>query len=323
MAVFYIINAVIGGFSWFGNTAGPAGIAIIHTAFNVITTILWLPFNKLLVKLASMTIRGNDEEDGSRYLQELGMLDERFLEKPSFAVVQAINVVNRMAELSGECMKKSAEAFLSHYDRKKIDSVIALEGAVDKYEDALGSYLVKLSGKPLNQTESERVTSIFQCITSFERITDHARNIAELKENVKEKDIKFSDKAVQEITNYLTAVNDIVDMTVDIFKRHDDEAAKNVEPFEEAIDIMDAKYKKHHIKRLQKGKCQIASSMIIDDLYINLERISDHCSNVAATMIQVDEEDALDNHVYVDNLKAENSPEFREAVKEYTRKYSI
>lgn len=323
MIAFYIINAIVGGFSWFGETAGPAGIALIHTSFNVITTLFWLPFNKVLVKLASMTIRGDDEEDGGKYLQELSMLDERFLERPGLAVGQAVNVVNRMADLSRNCFDKACDAFLSSYNRKKIDSVVALERAVDKYEDALGSYLVKLSGKPLNQAESERVTSIFQSITSFERISDHARNIAELRENVKEKDIKFSDKAVQEITNYMTAVRDIVDMTVDIFKQHDDEAAKKVEPFEEAIDIMDAKYKKHHIKRLQKGKCQIASSVIIDDLYINLERVSDHCSNVAATMIQVDEEDALDNHVYVNNLKAENSQEFREAVKEYTRKYSI
>jgi phosphate:Na+ symporter len=321
MAAFYIINAVI-GFSFFDERANAVGIAIVHSTFNIVTTILWIPFNKVLVKLATMTVAGTDESDESEYTKELGMLDERFLERPAFAVAQTVTVSNRMAQLTDQCLSMAASTLLK-YDADAMAKVIALETAIDKYEDRLGTYLVKLSGKPLNSEDSETVSRIFQCISNFERISDHARNISECSEDIYEKKLKFSDKAETEITTYLNAVSAIVSLTLDAYISNDIEKAKRIEPFEEAIDILNAKAKKHHIKRLQKGKCNIENSVVIEDLYINLERVADHCSNVGATMIQVNEDDSLENHVYKDSFRSKDTPEFEFAVSEYSKQYSI
>jgi phosphate:Na+ symporter len=321
MTAFYIINAVI-GFSFFDERANAVGIAIVHSTFNIVTTILWIPFNKVLVKLATMTVAGTDESDESEYTKELGMLDERFLERPAFAVAQTVTVSNRMAQLTDQCLSMAASTLLK-YDADAMAKVIALETAIDKYEDRLGTYLVKLSGKPLNSEDSETVSRIFQCISNFERISDHARNISECSEDIYEKKLKFSDKAETEITTYLNAVSAIVSLTLDAYISNDIEKAKRIEPFEEAIDILNAKAKKHHIKRLQKGKCNIENSVVIEDLYINLERVADHCSNVGATMIQVNEDDSLENHVYKDSFRSKDTPEFEFAVSEYSKQYSI
>lgn len=322
MIGFYAINALI-GFSFFNDRANAFGIALTHSCFNIITTIVWIPFNKLLVKLAAASVKGQDLDDESQYTKELNMLDERFFERPTFAVAQVIKVTNRMAELSKECLVLAGEVLIGKYNREKIDQVIGIERSIDKYEDKLGSYLVQLSSKSLNQQDSETLSQIFECIGSFERISDHARNIVELKEVMNEKELQFTDKANSEIEKYVTAVSDIVTMTVDAYVAKDDAKLHEIEAFEEAIDNIDRKAKKHHIKRLQKGKCAIANSVIIEDLYINLERIADHCSNVAATMIQVSEDDALENHVYVNALKAGEATDFKAAVKEYTKKYSL
>jgi len=322
MVGFYVIHAIV-GFSFFNDRANAFGIALTHSCFNIITTVVWIPFNKLLVKLAAVSVKGQDLDDESQYTKELNMLDERFFERPTFAVAQVIKVANRMAELSKECLVLAGEVLIGKYNKDRIDQVIGIERSIDKYEDKLGSYLVQLSSKPLNQKDSETLSQIFECIGSFERISDHARNIVELKEVMNEKELQFTDKANSEIEKYVTAVSDIVTMTVDAYVAKDEARLHEVEAFEEAIDNIDRKAKKHHIKRLQKGKCAIANSVVIEDLYINLERIADHCSNVAATMIQVNEDDALDNHVYVNALKAGEATDFKAAVKEYTKKYSL
>ena len=322
MIGFYALNAVM-NFAFFDQSANAFGIALTHSCFNVIATVIWIPFHKLLVKLASATVKGQDPDDESQFTKELAMLDERFFERPTFAVAQTVNVANKMADLARECLILSGDVIKGKYNQDKIDKVIALERAVDKYEDKLGTYLVQLSSKPLNQADSETITEIFQCIGSFERISDHARNMIEVKEIMQEKELVFTDKANSEIEKYVTAVQDIVDMTIKAYIARDDNELRKVEAFEEAIDNIDRKAKKHHIKRLQKGKCAIANSIVIEDLYINLERVADHCSNVAATMIQVNEDDALENHVFVNALKAEEQGEFKAAVKEYTKKYSI
>lgn len=321
MAAFYIINAVI-GFSFFDERANAVGIAIVHSTFNIVTTILWIPFNKWLVKLATITVAGTDETDESEYTKELGMLDERFMERPTFAVAQTVTVSNRMATLTNQCLSL-ATSILLKFDADTMAKVIALETAIDKYEDRLGTYLVKLSGKSLNAEDSETVSRIMQCINNFERISDHARNITECSEVINDKKLKFSDKANLEIGTYLNAVTDIVALTTEAYVENDINKAKKIEPFEEAIDILNAKAKKHHIKRLQKGKCNIENSVVIEDLYINLERVADHCSNVGATMIQVNEDDSLENHVYKDSFRIEDTPEFKFAVSEYSKTYSI
>ena len=319
LIVFYTVNAFI-QFPFFNQRANAFGIALTHSFFNIITTIVWIPFNKLLVKLATISV---DLDDESQYTRELNMLDSRFFERPSFAVAQAVNVCNRMAELSKECLVLAGDVMVKKYNKEKIEQVIGIERSIDKYEDSLGSYLVQLSGKPLSQEDSETVTQLFQCMGSFERISDHARNIVEIKEVMHDKELAFTDKANSEIEKYVNAVQDIVSMTVDAYVKRDKVVLHRIEAFEEVIDNIDRKAKKHHIKRLQKGKCAIANSVVIEDLYINLERIADHCSNVAATMIQVNEDDALENHVYVNALKAGEPAEFKAAVKEYTKKYSL
>ena len=321
MAAFYIINAVI-GFSFFDERANAVGIAIVHSTFNIVTTILWIPFNKFLVELATITVAGTDEADESEYTKELGMLDERFMEQPSFAVAQSVTVSNRMAVLTNKCLSIATSTLLN-FNVDAVANVISLETAIDKYEDRLGTYLVKLSGKSLNAEDNDTVSKIMQSINNFERISDHARNIAECSEDINNKKLKFSDKAKSEIGTYLNAVTDIVALTTDAYINGDINKAKRIEPFEESIDILNAKAKKHHIKRLQKGKCNIENSVVIEDLYINLERVADHCSNVGATMIQVNEDESIENHVYKDSFRIENTPEFEFAVSEYSKTYSI
>lgn len=321
--VFYTIN-LFHPFAFLNSTASTWGIAIFHTSFNVATMLILLPVNGLLEKLAELTIKDDEDEvdrEMEGYTAELRMLDERFLEQPAFAVAQCITVSDRMAELTEKCLKNALDLF-NVYDKKKAAKVTALESAIDTYEDRLGTYLVKLGGKNLTVSDSEKVTRILQSITNFERISDHALNIAEIAGQMNKKELTFSSKGKDELDVYTAAVREIVSTTVTAYRENDLSAAKKVEPLEEVIDGLNDKARKRHVKRLQKGKCTIELGVLLEDILINLERVSDHCSNVAVTMIQVDD-DMLDAHSYVGNLREENTPEFESMYKMYSEKYNF
>lgn len=322
MIVFYTLNAFL-HFAFLGQATNAAGVAVIHSVFNVIATICLLPFHRLLEKLATITVRGNDEdeEEMEGLPTELALLDERFLEKPAFAVGHCVTVARKMAELTEESLVLATN-LLDHYDKKTAKRVAVLESQIDTFEDMLGTYMIKLSSKPLSVADNQTITTILHCSGNFERISDHAMNICETAQEMHKKELVFSEKASAELQTYIQALRKIVSMTMQAFNTDDYDLAKHVEPLEDVIDGINSKAKKHHIKRLQKGKCTIALSVPFEDLLTNFERVSDHCSNVAVCMIQT-KDDVYDTHEYLDTLKENNTPEFRAMYKEYKEKYGL
>lgn len=323
MIVFYTLNAFV-HFAFLDTAANAAGIAVVHSVFNVAATLCLLPFHRGLEKLATLTVRDSaeDEEDELEGLpSELALLDERFLEKPAFAVGHCLKVARKMAELTEESLVLSTQ-LLEEYDKKKARKVATLESQIDTFEDMLGTYLIKLSAKPLSVADNQTISTILHCSGNFERISDHAMNICETAQDMNKKELEFSEKAREELQVYINALRDIVAMTMRAFAQEDYELAKHVEPLEDVIDGINDKAKKHHIKRLQKGKCTIALSVAFEDLLTNFERVSDHCSNVAVCMIQM-RDDVYDTHEYLDTLKENNTPEFRAMYEEYKQRYSL
>lgn len=319
MAVFYTINAVM-PFGFLEDTAGVTGIAVVHSAFNVVATLCLLPFRNLLVKLATLTIRDDDEiEEKSGVTATL--LDERFLEKPSFAVAQAKKTAIQMAEKSQEALFKAIDLF-KHYDKKAAAEVSELEEIVDHYEDELGTYLMKINNADLSHSDSQTISMILHCIGDFERISDHAVNIMETAKEVHSKDETFSEKARVELGIYEKAIREIISMTFKVFIEEDVKLATMVEPLEEVIDTLNDEVKKRHVKRLRKGKCTIELGFVLSDITTNYERIADHCSNIAVCLIQT-KEDGFDTHEYLDNLKENDDPEFINMYKEYRKKYKL
>ncbi len=322
MIVFYTLNAIL-HFAFLGQATNAAGVAVIHSVFNVIATVCLLPFHRLLEKLATITVRGNDEDDEELegLPTELALLDERFLEKPAFAVGHCVTVARKMAELTEESLVLATD-LLDHYDKKTAKRVAALESQIDTFEDMLGTYMIKLSSKPLSVADNQTISTILHCSGNFERISDHAMNICETAQEMQKKELVFSEKACAELQTYIQALRKIVSMTMQAFNTDDYDLAKHVEPLEDVIDGINSKAKKHHIKRLQKGKCTIALSVPFEDLLTNFERVSDHCSNVAVCMIQT-KDDVYDTHEYLDTLKENNTPEFRAMYEEYKEKYGL
>lgn len=322
MIVFYTLNAFL-HFAFLGQATNAAGVAVIHSVFNVIATVCLLPFHRLLEKLATITVRGNDEdeEEMEGLPTELALLDERFLEKPAFAVGHCVTVARKMAEVTEESLVLATN-LLDHYDKKTAKRVAVLESQIDTFEDMLGTYMIKLSSKPLSVADNQTITTILHCSGNFERISDHAMNICETAQEMHKKELVFSEKASAELQTYIQALRKIVSMTMQAFNTDDYDLAKHVEPLEDVIDGINSKAKKHHIKRLQKGKCTIELSVPFEDLLTNFERVSDHCSNVAVCMIQT-KDDVYDTHEYLDTLKENNTPEFRAMYKEYKEKYGL
>ena len=317
MIVFYTINAFF-PFDFLGDAAGEMGIAIIHTAFNVMSTLALFPFANLLEKLACHIIPDSKEVEVDN---EFKLLDERFLEKPGYAIAQATSVTEKMAQLSRETLLKASELVFK-YDENTFKEVCELEDKVDQYEDKLGTYLVKLSNHYLNHKDSQTLSVLLHSIGDFERISDHAVNIAHSAKEMYEKELRFSDKAIEELTVFRNAVDDIMSTTVEVFTEHDLEKAKKVEPLEEAIDYINGEIKKRHIKRLRKGKCTIELGFILSDITTSFERISDHCSNIAVCILQI-HENVFDTHEYLDVVKAKDNVAFAQEVKQYQLLYAL
>lgn len=317
-AAFYLINSFV-HFEFMENSAGAAGIAVIHSVFNVAATIVLLPFSKGLEKLSCLTIHdkkmGGEEEE-----RQLQLLDSRFLEQPAFAIEQCRSVTVTMAQLAKNGLLKSME-LLEHYDEDAVNKVKELEDLVDRYEDQIGTYLVKLSGKNLSMEDSHTLSVLLHCIGDFERISDHSINIMESAVEMQQKEMKFSEDAKKELMVFQNAIHEIVTMAFQVFSQNDTKLAMYVEPLEEVIDGLNAKMKKHHINRLRKGECTIDLGFVLSDLTTNFERVADHCSNIAVCMLQV-EEDSFDTHEYLEEMK-HNDPTFREKVESYKMNYQL
>lgn len=290
------------------------GIAVVHSIFNVTTTLLLLPFGKLLIKLAEVVVKGDDKA------VEAPLIDERLLHTPSFAIPECNNVTVEMAKLSVKTIK-DAISLVNKFDKKTADSVYELESDIDKYEDQLGSYLVKLSSKDLTYSDSRQISKLLRAIGDFERIGDHAVNIVDTLTEMKEKKISFSEQANQEIGILKFALDEIIDITYRAFSENNVLAAADVEPLEERIDDLILDIKTKHIDRLQNGACTIELGFVLSDLLTNFERVSDHCSNIAVTLIDISGEKGV--HKYLDEVKSGINTAFSEKYEMYKNKYSI
>ena len=317
MTVFYTVNMFV-HFSFLNDTANEMGIAVIHTTFNIITTALLLPLRNVLEKLAYMTIRVDDERQS---VNEFALLDDRFLESPSLAVEHCKTVIGNMADISRESLF-TALGLIGNYDENKALYVGELESRVDKYEDELGTYIMKISTKILNKDDSETLNMMLHSIGDFERISDHACNLCDSARELHNKQMEFSPKAKTELDILCSAVREVVDISFDSFKTNNIKEADKVEPLEELIDTLTVELKARHIRRLREGKCTIELGFAHSDILNNLERVSDHCSNIAVDVIQSDKEN-FDTHEYLDAMKNRDNQQFAREYKEYKEKYRL
>lgn len=320
MAGFYAINAVR-PFGFVSQAATPFGIAAAHSVYNIIATVCLLPFPNVLVKLVCMTVKDDPETAAAVPDRALSLLDARFLEKPSYAVEQSHTVAVTMADLAEKSVNV-AMGLLKEYSEAEALQVEELEEQVDRFEDQLGTYLVKLSSRTLSEKDSHMLSTILHCIGDFERISDHALNITSCAREMHEKKLAFSDKAKRELEVFVHAVHDILNITMLSFRENDLTLARQVEPLEEVIDDLSLDIKQRHVRRLRKGKCTIEMGFVLSDITTNFERISDHCSNIAVCLLQVSE-DEFDTHAYIDGLKTGDNMDFRGKVMAYRERYQL
>ena len=320
MVVFYSINQIVGGFAFLNDAANPAGIAVIHSIFNIGAVLLLYPFGNQLVRLAELTVKDKPDEE-VKEPDEFAVLDERFLEQPAFAMELCRNATVKMAQEARDSLYLALDNLKSYSD-SNVEKIIQMEQNVDRYEDLLGTYLVKLNNCDLSTADSRTLSILLHCISNFERISDHAVNITDSAALMHDKNLEFSGKAMEEMEVFSNALHDIVGATVDAFSKVDLEAAKYIEPFEQVIDGLNIEMKQRHIKRLRKGKCTIELGLILEDIITNFERVSDHCSNIAVCMIRVNE-DGFDTHEYLDVLKEEKAEWFEKEYRSLVARYAL
>lgn len=322
MILFYAVNAVV-PFRFLQDPASALGVAVFHTTFNAIAVVVMFPFSSVLEKLAYLTIPQTKEELEVRETAkgEIQLLDARFLDTPGLALEHCRNAAQDMAGYAREALFLSME-LIDKFNKKAADRVIELENLVDHYEDELGSYLVKLSSRHLTEKDSQELSVILHCIGDFERISDHAINIMESAREMADKELAFSKKAEEEFRIFTGAVRDIVNTSVLVFQEEDLKLAAMVEPLEEVIDYLNTEVKRRHMKRLRKGKCTIEMGFVLSDLTTNYERVSDHCSNIALCLLQLNEEN-FETHEYQDNLVSKDNVAFMAEVKRLKEHYQL
>ena len=317
-AIFYTLYAVI-GFSFMSMSMTTVSLALLNTVFRFVIVLILAPFIPQLEKLGRLIIR--DKASGGEELQDFERLEERFLNHPALAVEQSRLTVNAMAKKAKENLFGAFE-LIGAYSDEGFDHVNHLEDIVDKYEDKLGTYLIHITSRELNPEQNGAVGKYLHAINDFERISDHALNIAECAKELHDKEITFSSKGEKELKVLICAVSEIVGTAVGAFVDNDIERAYRVEPLEELIDNLCDEMKMHHIDRLQKGICTLHHGFVFNDLLTNLERVSDHCSNIAVAMIELESE-SFDAHEYINSLIEVRSHCFDEYYEEYSKKYVL
>ena len=318
MAVFYFINHFV-NFAFLSNTAGAAGIAVIHSLFNIGCAIVLFPFADKLVALSTFTVKNQTASEPEQILpEELAALDEHFLDSPSFAIQLCKNAVIKMAEYSKKAIFLAMEV-QTEYSSEKVAEVIQLEQLVDQFEDSIGTYLVKLAGKDLSMDDSHLLSVLLHCISDFERISDHAINITEAVDKLQKQGLEFTSQGKHELDSLGIAIRDILTMTQNAFSTGNTTTAADVEPLEEVIDDLVMEMKQRHIVRLRSGNCSMEAGLLLEDILTNYERVSDHCSNIAAALIEI-QADELDMHRYIDVKIKGSDPHFQ---KEYLRLKNI
>ena len=314
--VFYGLNALL-HFSFMGNTVNMVSIALINTLFRASTVLILAWFIPLIEKLMIRLVPSDPTEEEET--EDMKRLEERFLAYPTLAVEQTRLTIGKMAQLAERSIN-AAIALLDKFDPKGYQEVESLEGIVDRYEDKIGSYLMRLTGQEMTDTQNKAVSQYLRAITDLERISDHALNIAQRAEEIRDKKIKFSDKGYREMDNLKAAIKEIMHISMDSFLTGDAETAYRVEPLEQVIDVICRKMRERHTARLQKGKCTIGNGYVFNDLISDFERVSDHCSNIA--IVQVDLEDnSLDVHEMSEVMKQEHIHQFDIYFEEFSERY--
>ena len=323
MCLYYLIGTLLSGTSF--NILGMAesttidmwGIAGTHTIFKIFSVILLMPVSSWLEKLAMMTIKGSDDK-GDSYTN---MLDDLLLDTPAVAIERSYEVANQMAKISVESLQK-AISLLDNYDAKIAQEIRTAENTSDIYEDVLGSYLVKLSSRSMSEENSREVTKLLYMIGDFERISDHAVNLVLSAEEMKDKEITFTKKAEQELHVLYRAIEEIVTLTGNAFIQKDIKNAYIVEPLEQVVDYLKEEIRMHHIIRIQKVECTMELGFVLSDILTNLERVSDHCSNIAGCLIEMTEHATLDLHEYLHKVHKDGK-EFETLYHYYKDKYAL
>lgn len=314
--IFYLLNSLF-PFDFMSEHVNALSIAVIHTLFNLLSTVILMPFCSWIEKLAVKVIRGPKAAKADVF----DTLDERFLSVPSFAVEKTRVLVSDMAEIARDSFIESL-TLLKQFDRQKSKEILENESLVDKYEDKIGSYLLKIASLKLSGQDSKEVTQLLHVIGDVERISDHSVNVMEAAQEIHEKGIAFSEEAKKEIRVITGAVSEILEIATQALVNEDLATAKRVEPLEQIIDKLKYKIKNNHILRLRDGNCTVEMGFILSDLLTNCERVADHCSNIAVCLLEM-ENNSFETHEYLNHVKNEGENEFFEQYDAYKQKYYI
>ena len=312
--LFYSIGAFV-DFAFMDSAIDPVGVAFVHSVFNIVTTIMLLPFRNLLVRLAEIVVpdKGNDDE--------FAFLDSRLLNTPALAISECTKRMVKMAEISKDSIHEAIR-LADGYDAKIIEKIYKTEQELDDYEDKLGSFLVELSNHTVSENDSKTIASYLHTIGDFERIGDHSLNIVKSVEELKDKNLSFSPDAMRELNVINAALSEIVELTTSAFENDDVAAAEHVEPLEQVIDTLVFEAKSRHITRLQNNECTIKQGFVFSDILTNIERVSDHCSNIAVAQLEV-AMNSFDAHNYLNSVKSMENKDFASLYNQYAEKYSI
>ena len=324
LSVIYIIQYTVGLDFW-DKTMNMGDIANFHTFFNIVVTVFFIPFHKLLEKLAIWTIKNTEtsDDDISEISSEIS-LDERFLKSPSIAIQQAVNATVNMGKLAQRNFRAGKELFYN-FDAKAVEHIKEYEDIIDRLEDRLNTYLVAITRRQINEAENRSVTSLLHLVSEFERIGDYSINIMEGAVNLNTKQIRFSDEALEEFNIITNAVDEIIDMAVNSVAYNNINTAKNIEPLEETIDGIDEALKARHIERFKTGQCAIDGGVIFLDALTDLERIADHCSNIAVYVInkKVPANENVNRHEYIQEIHKGKSSEYNSMLQSFREKYTL
>lgn len=318
---FYSANAIVGGFSFMGVTMSPVTIALMNTVFRILTIIVLSPFIKQIEKFVFVLVKDDVNEEDPEDMEEFDLLEERFLEYPDLAIAQSHTVMNGMAKKARKNVYRAMD-LMYEFSEDKFKKVQEKEALIDKYEDKLGSYLLLLTGKDMNVSQTKQTSKFLHTISDFERIGDHASGISKVARELSDKKISFSEDAVKELDVLEKATREIVEKTVDIFIDDDLEKSRNIEPLRQTIHILCGELKGRHVKRLQKGKCDLQHGFAFNDLLNNIDRIAAHCSNIAVAMIEIEYVD-FDTHEYLKEIREMKDKDYVKKFEEYTKKYSL
>ena len=315
--LFYGANAII-HFTFLDAVMSSVSIALMNTLFRLATVIVLLPCIGLMEHMVELLF----PDDGSAAEeQEMDRLEERFLQHPALSIEQSRLVTNSMAERA-EGNLLMAVGLRNRWSDKDFRMVGETESVIDRYEDKLGTYLMKITSKSLSQSQSEEVSKYLHTISDFERISDHALNISEAAKEIHDKDLQFSPEACHELDVIESAVREILSIAVGAFVENDPQRAARVEPLEEIIDGLCDEMKSHHVDRLQSGSCTLNLGFVFNDLLTNYERVADHCSNIAVAIIEL-ESDSFDTHEYLNSVRAMKSSSFARYYEEYKQEYHL